>query len=81
MKMRNKENEKLFGLSLANSISDKANNNLPSKTKIKWKRTDLVGKVSFSPNKILNFNYSFSYDNNLKNSNYDSISQMLIMVS
>ena len=71
---RNKENEKLFGLSLANSISDKANNNLPSKTKLNEKRTDLVGKVSFSPNKILNFNYSFSYDNNLKNSNYDSIS-------
>ena len=52
---RNKENEKLFGLSLANSISDRKNNNLPSKTKLNEKRTDLVGKFSFSPNKVLRF--------------------------
>ena len=71
---RNKNNEKLLSLSLANSISDRVNNNLPSKTKLNEKRTDLVGKISFSPNKVLNFDYSFSYDNNLKNSNYDSIS-------
>ena len=55
-------------------MSDRKNTNLPSKTKLNEKRTDLVGKFSFSPNKFLNFDYSFSYDNNLKNSNYDSIS-------
>ncbi len=71
---RNKNNEKLVSLSLANSISDRVNNNLPSKTKLNEERTDLVGKFSFSPNKVLSFDYSFSYDNNLKNSNYDSIS-------
>ena len=71
---RNKNNEKLFSLSLANSLRDRSNNNLPSKTKLNEERTDLVGKFSFSPNKILNFDYSFSYDNNLKYSNYDSIS-------
>ena len=71
---RNKINGKLFSLSLANSMSDRRNTNLPSKTKLNEKRTDLVGKFSFSPNKVLNFDYSFSYDNNLKNSNYDSIS-------
>ena len=71
---RNINDEKLFSLSLANSISDRTNNNLPSKTKLNEKRTDLVGKFSFSPNKVLNFDYNFSYDNNLKNSNYDSIS-------
>ena len=31
---RNKINEKLFGLSLANSMSDRKNTNLPSKTKL-----------------------------------------------
>ena len=71
---RNKNNEKLFNLNLANSISDRKNGNLPSKTKLNEKRTDIVGKFSFSPNKILNFDYNFSYDNNLKHSNYDSIS-------
>ena len=71
---RNKNNEKLFSLSLANSISDRINANLPSKTKLNEERTDIVGKLSFSPNKVINFDYSFSYDNNLKYSNYDSIS-------
>ncbi len=74
---RNKNNEKLFSMSLANSISDRANKNLPSKTKLNEERTDLVGKFSFSPNKVINFDYSFSYDNNLKNSNYDSISTII----
>ena len=60
--------------SLANSISDRKMNNLPSKTKLNEERSDIVGKFSFSPNKVLNFDYSFSYDNNLKNSNYQSIS-------
>jgi len=71
---RNKSNEKSFSLSLANSMSDRANDNLPSKTKLNEERSDVVGKLSFSPNKVLNFDYNFSYDNNLKNSNYDSIS-------
>ena len=71
---RNQNNDKLYSLSLANSISEKENNNLPSKTKLNEKRTDLVGKFSYYPNQVLNFDYSFSYDNNLKNSNYDFVS-------
>ena len=71
---RNKNNEKLFSLGLANTMSDRKNDNLPSKTKLNEERSDLVGKLSFSPNKVLNIDYSFSYDNNLKYSNYDSIS-------
>ena len=71
---RNKDDQKIFGLALANSLRDRSNDNLPSKTKLNEERTDFVGKFSFSPNKILNFDYSFSYDNNFKNSNYDSIS-------
>ena len=74
---RNQNNEKILSLSLANSISDRKNTSLPSKTKLNEERTDLVGKFSFSPNQIINFDYSFSYDNNLKNSNYDSISTSL----
>ena len=44
------------------------------KSKLNEKRSDVVGKASFIPNNILNFDYNFSYDNNLKSSNYDSIS-------
>ncbi len=71
---RNQNNDKLYSLSFANSISDRLNENLPTKTKLNEERTDLVGKFSYYPNQVLNFDYSFSYDNNLKNSNYDFIS-------
>ena len=71
---RNKNDEKLLGLALANSLRDRKNDSLPTKTKLNEERSDIVGKLSFSPNKVLNFDYSFSYDNNFKNSNYDSVS-------
>ena len=71
---KNKKENKILGVSLANSISDRKNDNLPIKTKLNEKRTDLVGKISLYPNQILNLDYSFSFDNNLKNSNYDSLS-------
>ena len=74
---KNKNNEKLFSLSLANSISDRKNVNLPSKTKLNEERSDIVGKLSFSPNKVLNFDYTFSYDNNFKYSNYDTVSTVI----
>ena len=55
-------------------MSDRKNENLPRKTNLNEKRTDIVGRFSLYPNQIINFDYNFSYDNNLKNSNYDSIS-------
>ena len=53
MKMRNKNNEKLFSLSLANSISDKKNDNLPSKTKLNEKRQILLENFLFLQIKYL----------------------------
>ena len=70
----NLENKKIVGFNIANSISDKKNVNLPTKSKLNDTRTDIVGNLSFNPNDILNFDYSFSYDKNLNGSNYDSIS-------
>ena len=56
---RNQNNDKIYSLSFANSISDRVNDNLPSKTKLNEERTDLVGKFSYYPNQVLNFDYSF----------------------
>ena len=71
------ENNDIFKFALANSISDKKNNNLPSKSKLDQTRSDIVGKLKLSPTKILDLNYNFSYDRDLKNSNYQSISSNL----
>jgi len=70
---RNLENKKVFGFNIANSISDRNNVNLPTKSKLDTTRTDFVGNISYSPNNILNFDYNFSYDKNFEGSNYDSI--------
>ena len=70
---RDLEDNKIIGFNIANSIRDKKNDNLPKKSNLNNTRSDFVGNLSFNPNKILNFDYSFSYDQNLDGSNYDSI--------
>ncbi len=69
-----KEDNSIFTFGLANSISDKKNNNLPSKSKLDQTRSDIVGKLNIKPTKLLNIDYNFSYDRDLKNSNYQSLS-------
>ena len=73
MKKKDLLDKKIIGFKFANSISDKKNDNLPTKSKLNETRSDFVGKFSYSPNDILNFDYTFSYDSNFDGSNYDSI--------
>ena len=70
---RNLEDKRIVGFNIANSISDKKNSNLPTKSTLNKTRSDFVGNLSYSPNNILDFNYNFSYDKNFNSSNYDSI--------
>ncbi len=69
-----KQNNNILKFGIANSISNEKKNNLPTKSKLNEKRSDVVGKINFKPNKILDINYNFSYDRDFKNSNYQSIS-------
>ena len=71
---RNLEDKKIIGFNIANSISNKRNDNLPTKSKLNETRTDFVGNLSYFPNDILSFDYNFSYDKNFDGSNYDLIS-------
>ena len=75
--LNNKKDDSIFNFAIANSISDKKNNNLPSKSKLNQTRSDLVGKINYKPSQILDINYNFSYDRDFKNSNYQSISTNL----
>ena len=69
-----KQNNKILRFKVANSISNKRKNNLPTKSKLNEKRSDIVGKLDFQATQILDINYNFSYDRDLKNSNYQSVS-------
>ncbi len=67
-------NEKVLGFNLGNVIKDKKNNSMPSRAKLDQTRSDIVGNFFYEPNDYLKFNYNFSYDRDLKFSNYDEIS-------
>ena len=47
---------------------------MPKKSKLNEKRSDIVGKLDLKATQILDINYNFSYDRDLKNSNYQSVS-------
>jgi len=70
---RNMDDKRIVSFNIANSISDKKNDNLPTKSTLNKTRSDFVGNLSYSPNNILDFNYNFSYDKNFDSSNYDSV--------
>ena len=74
---RDIKEKKIIGFNIANSISDKKNENLPTKSTLNDTRTDFVGNLFYSPNEILSFDYNFSYDKNFDGSNYDSISTVI----
>ena len=64
-------NEELISISLASIIRNSKNDDLPIKSTLGQKSSDIFGEVSFKPTKYLNFEYDFSIDNNLDKSNYN----------
>ena len=67
-----KNGNQLLGLDLATVFRDEINEDLPTKSTIGNKSSDIVGNFYLKPNKFFNFEYNFSFDNSLDGSNYDS---------
>ena len=63
----------IFGVNLAASFRDKENTDLPTKSSLGQKMSNLVGEVIYNPNELLNFNYDFLIDNDLDQFNYHKI--------
>ena len=57
----------------AGSFRDKENTDLPTKSTLGQKTSNVVGEMVYNPNKILNFNYDFLVDNDLNQFNYHKI--------
>jgi len=72
-----KDGDEYFSLGLAQVLRDQENDDLPIKSTIGKKSSDIVGNINFNPNKFLDLKYNFSLDNNLDHSNYDSIKGQL----
>ena len=70
---QNLDYEKFFLFSAANVIRDEKNYNLPITSTIGEKQSDFVGNIYYSPITNLNFDYNYSIDNSLKNTNLHSL--------
>ncbi len=71
--MANKDNVNLFEFNLATVYRDEENLDLPVKSTLGQKSSNVFGKVSYKPSKFFNLDYNFSLDNSLNRSNYDYV--------
>ncbi len=77
-KLTDKNNiQEYLSLGLATNFRLDDNNDLPIKSTIGKKNSDIVGNAKISPNKYFNIDYNFSLDSSLDRSNYDSIKSTL----
>ena len=63
----------ILKLELASVFREKINEDLPLKSTIGQKSSNIFGGLKFKPSKYFNLEYNFSLDNNLDNSTYDQI--------
>jgi LPS-assembly protein len=71
--IRNSSGMDIFSLELASVLRDKINEDLPKKSTLEKKTSNIFGNLKFKPSKYFNVEYNFSLDNNLDNSTYDQI--------
>ena len=63
----------IIDLGIAQVFRDNENQDLPKKTTLNKKSSDIVGFLNLYPNENINLGYNFSIDNSLDNTNYDLI--------
>ena len=72
-KKKDKSDNDYISFDIATSVRDTKNNDMPLTTTMVDKASDFVGNFSYDTNDMFKLSYDFSYDNNLKYSNFDSI--------
>ena len=68
--------EKL-SISMGQVFSNKENDDMPSKSSLDQKTSDVVGEINYNFSEIGKINYKFSVDHNLNDINYNEISTSL----
>ena len=77
-KIKEKENEKeKLSLSLGQVFNNEVNRDMPSKSSLDQKMSDVVGKIDYNFSKIGSIGYKFLLDNNLDVLNYNEVSTEL----
>jgi LPS-assembly protein len=76
-KVREDLEEEKFSISLGQILNYKKNNDMPSKSSLDQRMSDVVGEVNYNFSEIGNIDYKFSLDHNLNDLNYNEISTKL----
>ncbi len=69
---KNNFNE-LINLNIATVVRQNENEDLPIRSTIGKKTSDLFGNIKFKPSKNFSLDYDFALDNNMDKSNYDGV--------
>ncbi len=72
----NLDNE-ILAFNLATSFRDKVNHDLPTKSSLGQKTSNIAGQINLNANNFLNINYDFLSDNNLGQMNYHKLNSTL----
>ncbi|MDA9604203.1 hypothetical protein N9S39_00650 [Candidatus Pelagibacter sp.] len=64
------DGKEILNFNIAQIYRDINDENLPTKSKMRTKSSDVVGGIKITPNNYFDFSYDFSLDNNLDTSNY-----------
>ena len=70
----NNDGKNILDFKVANVIKTDEDQNMPSKSKLDNKRSDIVGNLNYNLTDNLKLGYFFSYDKDLKYSNIDQLS-------
>ena len=73
LKSLDKSGNEIFSLNLATVLRDEDNPDLPEKSTLNRKTSNIVGEVLFKPKNYLDLKYNFSLDNDLQTLNYNLI--------
>ena len=79
-KINEKENgleREKFSLSIGQVFSNEENFDIPSKSSLEQKTSDIVGVIDYNFSEIGNLNYKFAVDHNLNDFNYNDVSTVL----
>ena len=76
-KVSNESNKEKFSLSLGQVFNFDENKDIPSKSSLDQKMSDVVGEINYNFSKIGKIDYKFSIDHNLNELNYNEVSTEL----
>ena len=76
-KVSNESNKEKFSLSLGQVFNFDENKDIPSKSSLDQKMSDVVGEINYNFSKIGKIGYKFSIDHNLNELNYNEVSTEL----